>query len=124
MRYEGKRGSGTDLSLQVARKTPLGVQSLAQDATDCGARRTRHARKARSEVRSSEFGVRSSENLELRTSNPRVSLVPPVSRVLCCSERFEPFRKTKILAVIDRTIDHGRLSARERIVQHRPQFRR
>jgi len=31
-----------------------------------------------------KFGVRSSENLELQTSNPRVSLVsffPPVSRV-------------------------------------------
>lgn len=30
----------------------------------------------------------------------------------CGSERFELLRKTKILAVIHRAIDHGRLSAR------------
>ncbi len=41
-------------------------------ATARGARSARHARKARPEVRSSE-------NLELRTSNPLVSPVPRVS---------------------------------------------
>src|SRR5688572_22629076 len=71
-----------------------------------------------------KFGVRNSESLELRTSSPRVSLVPPVSHILCGSERLETFRKTKILAVIHRAINHGRLSARECGVQHRPQFRR
>src|SRR4029077_12117893 len=43
---------------------------------------------------------------------------------LCRSERLEMFRKTKILAVIHRAIDHSRLSAREGGVQHWPQFRR
>ncbi len=33
----------------------------------------------KSAIRSSKFGVRSSENLELRTSNLRVSPFPPVS---------------------------------------------
>jgi len=85
VRREAAEGDA-DRSPQVARKTPPRIWSLAQDAT----------------VRRHDLAADFHHAPPLFTFEYASSFV---------SERFEMFRKTKILAVIHRTIDHGRLSA-------------
>src|SRR5437773_5164521 len=60
------------------------ARMLKKSASISSARRAHLARQARSEVQYSKFKVQSSENLELRTSNPRPSRSSRLSRAASC----------------------------------------